>query len=158
MKGIVLAEMGHIVNALPPIDANGGKNSDVWSMRDHAHATILVQVGVSGGAVPTLKVQACDDFTPSNTSDMAFSYWAETTSDGDTLATKASATASGVALNTNNNIFYVIEVDASELPAGFPNMRVNLSDSAASTIMAVSVILTGARNSGDPANRRSAVA
>lgn len=157
MSRINLAEEAHVVNALPPVDLNGGKNTDVWDMKNYAKATIIVQVGVSAGAVPTMKVQACDNFTPSNPVDRAFDYYAETTSDGDTLATKASATSSGLALSTNNNIFYVIEFDARELGDGYSKMRLTFSDPSASVIGSVVAVLSGARFAGDPATHGSAI-
>lgn len=158
MSGFVLAEEAHVVNALPPIDLNGGKNTDVWDMADYASATIIVQLGVSAGAVPTMKVQACDDFTPSNTVDKAFTYYAETTSDGDTLAAKATAASTGLALSQNNNVYYVIEFDARELGDGYSKMRLSFSDPSASVIGSVVAILSGARFAGSPATHGTAIA
>ena len=57
-KGFVIAEEAHVVQALAPVDINGGVNSDVWSMENHAHATILVALGVTGGAT-TVTVEEC---------------------------------------------------------------------------------------------------
>lgn len=149
MKGWNLPEMGHIINALPPVDMNGGVNTDVWSMRDHAHASILIQVGVSTGAVPTFKLQACDDFVPSNTTDLPFNVYKCETAADDQFGSKVAVANTGVAMSTNNSIMYVIEVDASELPDGKPNLRVALSNSSASAIGSVAVVLSGARYAND---------
>ncbi len=154
MKGLYLADQAHFVNALPPVDLNGGKNSDVWSMKNHAHATIVVQVGVSGGAAPIFKVQACDDLVPSNTTDLAFRVYKEETSNGDTLGAKVEAASTGVQISTNNDIMYVVEVDASELTADKPYMRVAIADPSASIIGSVLAILSGSRY----ANEQSATA
>lgn len=158
MQGFTLAEQGHFVNALPPVDATGGKNSDVWSMREWAHATIIVQVGVSASTAPTLTLEACDNFTPSTTQAIPFKYWSEVDADGDTTATLASATTSGVVITTNNNVFLIAEVDARELPDGFSCMRAVLTSGAVSTIVSVGVILSGGRYAGNPVNVSSAIA
>jgi hypothetical protein len=49
-KGFVLAEEGHVVQALAPVDCNGGKSSDIWSMANYSHASIVLLLGVTGGA------------------------------------------------------------------------------------------------------------
>lgn len=149
MKGFSVAEMGHVINALPPVDLNGGKTSDVWSMKNHAHASILIQVGVSAGAVPTFKVQACDDFVPSNTTDLAFNVYKQETAAGDLIGSKVAVANTGVAMSTNNSIFYVVEIDASELPDGKPNLQVAFSDPSASVIGSVAAILSGSRFAND---------
>lgn len=148
MKGITLAEECHIVNALPPVDINGGKYTDVWSMENHSHATIIVQMGVTGAA-STITVEQCDDFTPTTSAAIAFSYYAETTAAGDTLGARTSATTAGFASSTNDNIFYVIEVDAAQLSAGYPCLRVAFSNPGVSTLANVCVILSGSRYAGD---------
>ena len=85
MAGINIAEMGHIVNILPPIDITGGAFSDVFSMENYAHATIIVQIGVSAAAFTKLIVEECDDFTPTNHTDIAHYIYKEETAEGDTL-------------------------------------------------------------------------
>ena len=145
MKGFVLAEAGHVINAVAPIDINGsGATSDVWSMRRYQHASIIVSLGVVGAAT-TVTVFECDDFVPTNATAIAFSYYAEVTAGGDVLEARAAATAAGFASSTNNGIFYVIEVDASQLSDGYPCMKVALSDPSAATLASVQVIQSGAR-------------
>lgn len=143
-----IAQSCHLVNALPPVDINGGVNTDIWSMKGHSHASIIISMGVTGAA-STVTLQECDDFTPSSSAAIAFDYYSETTDSGDTLGAKTSATASGFATSTNNNIMYVIEVDASQLSAGFPCLRVCFSDPSAATFATVQVVLSGSRYGGD---------
>lgn len=148
MSRMVIAEEGHEVLALAPVDINGGANSDVWSMAKHSHATIRVLLGVTGAA-STVTLQACDDFVPTATTDLAFNVYKEETAGGDTLGARTAVAATGFATSLNNGVFYLIEVDAIELPAGKPNLRLALSNPAQSTIAAVHVTLTGARYGGD---------
>ncbi len=144
-KGIVMAEELHFVNALAPIDIDDAQqNSDVWTMANHAHASIHIQIGVTG-ADTTVTVEECDDFTPSSSTAIAFSYYHEKTAGGDTLSARTAATSSGFATGTNDGIFFVIEIDASQLTDGFPALRVVLSDPGAATFGSIGVWLSGPR-------------
>lgn len=145
MKGFVIAEAGHVINAVAPIDINGaGATSDVWSMRRYQHASIILSLGVTGAAT-TVTVEECDDFTPTNSTAIAFAYYAEVTAGGDVLEARAAATVAGVACSTNDGVFYVIEIDASQLTDGYPCLRVKLSDPSAATLASVQVVLSGSR-------------
>jgi len=145
MKGISIAEACHVVNAIAPIDINGsGASSDIWTMENHSHCSIIVTMGVTGAAV-TITVDECDDFTPTNSTAIAFSYYAETTASGDTLSAKTAATTSGITGSTNDGIIYVIEIDADELTDGYPCLRVVLSDPAAATLASAVAVLSGGR-------------
>ena len=144
-----LAHEGHVVNALPPKDITGGAASDVWSMKKHKHASILVQVGVSAAAFTKIIVQACDDFTPSNTTDIAYRLYSEETAAGDTLGAAEAVAATGKTPSANDNIMYLIEVDADELPAGFPNLRVSLTNGANAVLASVVAFLSGSRYQED---------
>jgi len=142
MSRMVLAEQAHIINALAPVDINGGVNSAVWSMKNAAHATIIIKLGVTGAA-STVTVQECDDFTPSASTAIGFSYYAEDTASGDQLDDRATVENTGFATSTNNGIFYVIEIDAEQLTEGYPCLRVCFSNPGQSTFADVTVVLTG---------------
>lgn len=150
MKGINIAEFFHVVNILPPVDANdAAANSDVFSMKNFAHATIIVQCGVSAGAVPTITIEECDDFTPSNSTAIAFKAYKEETAAGDTLGARTAVASTGLAMGTDNGIMYVIEIDAAELSAGYENLRVCFTDPGASALISAVAILSGPRYAGD---------
>lgn len=144
MKGFHAAIDGHVVNALPPVDINGGKNSDVWDMGKHSHVSIIIQMGVTGAA-STVTVEACDDFVPTTTTAIAFAAYKEETADGDTLGAKVAVAAAGFASSLNNGILYVLEIDAAELPSGKEKLRVVLSDPSAATFGSIVAILSGSR-------------
>lgn len=145
MNRFVLAEEGHVVNLINPIDINGaGADSDVFSMEGYSHASIVVQLGVTGAA-STLTVYECDDFTPTNSTAIAFRYYAEATAGGDTLAAEAAATTSGISTGTADGIMYVIEIDAADLSDGYPCLQIKLSDPSAATVVSAVAILSGGR-------------
>jgi len=149
MSGINIAEQCHVVNILPPIDITGGATSDVFSMENYAHASIIVQVGVSAAAFTKLIVEACDNFTPSTHTDMAFNVYKEETDSGDTLGARDAVAAAGVTPSANDNIMYVIELDAAELGDGTDKLRLEITNGVNSVIASAVVILSGSRFAGD---------
>jgi hypothetical protein len=142
---MTIAEEAHVVNIIPPIDINGaGATSDYFSLKNYAHATILLTLGVTGAA-STVTLEESDDNAGSTTTAIAFSYYAETTAAGDTLGARTAATTAGFATSTNDSITYVIEVDASQLTNGYPYLVLKMTDPTAATLASAVAILTGAR-------------
>lgn len=145
MQGITLAQQGHIVNAIPPQDAAGTATGDRFSMANWRHASIIVSVGASAAA-PTILVKECTAASGGTATAIAFDYFAETTAAGDTLGTLQSATTAGIAGSANDNIFYVIELDARELSDGSPWVEVSVVvDSADAVDVCAIAVLTGGR-------------
>lgn len=148
-KGIVIAEECHVVNILPPQDVQAGVSSDVFSMKDHSHCTIIVQAGSTDADAGNVTVEQCDDFTPTTHPDLAsFAYYAETTAAGDTLAARASGAA--IDVSANDNVMYVIEIDAAELTVGtYSKLRISWSACGGATLGSAVAILSGSRYAGD---------
>jgi len=143
--GFPIAEGGHVVNAMAPIDITGGVFSDVWSMAHYDHCTIIVAIGVSAAAFTKIIVNACDDFTPSTRVPIAYGLYGEETAAGDTLGAREEVAATGKTPAAADGIFYVIEIDADQLPDGSPNLEVSLTNGANSVIASVLAILSGSR-------------
>src|SRR4030042_4867978 len=128
MPGICLAEEGHIVNILPPVDISGGVLSDIWSMENHAHCTIIVQVGVSGAAFTKIILNKGTTCVTGSGVAMAHTIYKEETASGDTLGAATAVLAAGTTPSANDNIFYVIEVDANEMGAGYSTLELSLTN------------------------------
>jgi len=149
MKGTTIAEQAHVVNALGPVDTGSvAKVSDYFCLKKYAHATIVVTTGAVTNAA-TITVEESDDKDGSNTTAIAFAYYAELTAAGDTLGNRTAATSAGFSTGTNNNCTFVIEIDAAELTDGYPYLVVKATNAAACLISIVA-ILSGARFQGDP--------
>lgn len=149
-KGTNMAEECHVVNILPPQDVSGAVSSDVFSMKNYSHATIIVQAGSTNADAGNVTIEECDDFTPTNDTAIDFSYYAETTAAGDTLGARtAAAAATGIDVSANDNITYVIEIDADQLSDGYPNLILKWSACGGATIASAVAILSGARYGGD---------
>lgn len=148
MKGFNIAEMGHVVNILPPQDVSGGVTSDVFSMKGYAHATIIVTAGSTNADAGNITIEECDNLTPTTDTAIAFNYYAETTDAGDTLGARTAATTAGIDVSGNDNITYVIEIDASELSDGYPCLELKWSACGGATYGSAVAILSGSRYAG----------
>ena len=148
-KGLNVAEQCHVVNILPPQDVAAGVSSDVFSMKNFSHATIIVTAGSTNADAGNVTVEQCDNFTPSTHPDLAaFAYYAETTAAGDTLAARASGAA--IDVSGNDNITYVIEIDAAELDVDtYGYLRISWSACGGATYASAVAILSGQRYAGD---------
>jgi hypothetical protein len=148
MKGINIAEQCHVVNILPPQSITDAVVSDVFSLKNYQHATIIVQAGSTNADAGNITIEECDDFTPTNDTAIGFTYYEETTAAGDTLSAKKTATTSGIDVSANDNITYVIEIDAAQLSDGYPNLILKWSAPGGATLVSAVAILSGARYAG----------
>lgn len=129
---------------------NTGPSTDIVSLESASEVTFLVYQsgGTTGCAAVT--VDACDDFTPSNTTAIAFRYRkiAGSTS-SDSAGAVTAATASGFVTTAAEAALYEIHVRASELPAGKPNVRLTCTESVNDPVNgSVVIILDGLRYGG----------
>lgn len=150
MKGINIAEELHVINILPPQSIAGAVTSDVFSLKNYQHATIIVTAGSTNADGGNITIEECDDFGPTNDTAIDFYYYAEETAAGDTLGarTKAAA-ATGIDVSGNDNITYVIEIDASELSDGYPCLYLKWSAPGGATLVSAVAVLSGARYAGE---------
>ena len=144
--GINLAEAGHIVNILPPIDITGGVLGDRFSMANHARATIIVQIGVSAAAFTKIIINEANAATSGTAQAIAFNVYKEETAAGDTLGARTAVAAAGVTPNAADTIFYVIDIDARELTDGFNFIELSLTNGVNAVLASAVAILTGSRH------------
>lgn len=146
-QGFNIAEQGHDVNVLPPIDINGGAVGDRFTMKNYGHASILVQIGVSGAAFTKIIVKECTLASGGTATAIAYSIYKEETAAGDTLGARTAVAAAGYTPSANDTIFYRIEIDARELSDGFEWLEVSLTNASANSVLAaISAQLSGARH------------
>ena len=145
-----LAECCHVVNILPPQSIVAAVTSDVFSLKNYSHVSIVVTAGATNADAGNITIEECDDFVPTNDTAIPFRYYAEETAAGDTLGAKQSAeAATGIDVSANDNITYVIEIDATELSAGYPNLILKWSIPGGATLVSAVAILSGARYAGE---------
>jgi hypothetical protein len=150
MKGFVIAEEGHVVNILPGVNITGGQTAQAFSMKEHGHVSILVQIGVAAGAFTKILVNECSNAAGANPAPIPFALYAqETSGDGnDVLGARQQIAATGYTPAAGSAIFYVIEIDASELAQGFPYLQLQLTNGAVATIVSAVAVLSGSRFAG----------
>jgi hypothetical protein len=145
-QGFSIGEgQGHLVLGVAPVDIDAGaQTSDAFSMSNYSHATIIIALGVTGAAsTVTVKENTAADGT--GAAAIAFSYYGEAVAGGDTTGARTAATSSGFATATTDGIFYIIELDATELSDGSEWVTVHMSDPGTATFGSIIVVLSGAR-------------
>lgn len=147
-----MLEYSHTVQALAPdADALAGTvNTDVIGLTKYHRVRFVIQIGVGATGATLVKVQACDDFTPTATSVIAARYRIATS--GDSFGAWTALTTSGLTVGAASNQTIEIDVQDDELPAGYPNVRLNMVESTDSPVdAAISAILLNPRYPGEPA-------
>lgn len=141
MKGFSIAERGKPVAGLAPVDIGGvAKTSDYWSMENYSHVSIIVYCGAITNS-STIILYESDDASGSSKTAIAFDVYQITAG---VTGTKSRNAATGLVTGTTNGSMWVIEVDASELSAGYPFMTM-VTDTAAANVLTIIPILSGAR-------------
>ena len=148
-----MMEALHLVKGLDPVaDAfTGTVNSDVVSMKGHGRVRFTVYTGVGATGTSTFTVDACDDFVPTNTTAIAF--WSREILSGDTEGAVTRRAAAGFTNTAGNSKIIQIEVEAKDLPAGKPNVRLHAVESVDSPVLGGILIEMGGkptRYSKDP--------
>lgn len=160
MIGFNLSEAGHIVNVIPPVDGNAGAPvaAQGFHLKNYAHASIIIQIGVTTAAPTSIILVSSTAASAGTTTQLAFRYYSQTTAgkDKDVLSSTptTAVAATGIATPTaNDNVFYVIELDASELPDGQPYLQLQVTCAASSFLVSAVAILSGGRQqyAGSPA-------
>jgi hypothetical protein len=152
MKGLVVAEQGHVVQVLAPVDITGGKVCQAFKMAKYQHATIIVEIGVSAAAFTKIIVSAGTATAAVGTpvagaTAIPFAIYKQETAGeaNDVLGARTAVAAAGYTPSANDGIFYVIEIDGNELPDGSPYVQLSLTNGSNSVIASAIAILTGAR-------------
>ena len=132
---MTFGQKNKLVCALPPVaDAFAGTaNSDVVLLEKYNHVTFQILTGASTTANGVVTVQACDDTTPSTTSNIAFNYISFTGgADDDTQSDLTEADSTGFAMTASAaEGMYLIEVDAAAIEgdvAGYKGVRVTVTE------------------------------
>ncbi len=151
-----VAEDGAIVTLYTPRDLNplaAAKSPVVVSMRNFAHASIIISIGVDGPiAAAVITLESCSNLTPSVATAIMFRYYRYETSqiaaNGDVhgaLTWTTTAAAGLIPVATALSAIYDIELDAEELLAGHMGFRLAIADPAAASVCSAIAVLSGPR-------------
>lgn len=147
--GFYVAQAGHVVPLIAPVDITGGKTSPAFSMAKYAHASIILAIGVSAAAEGAVTLNACADAAGTGPTAIPFNVFKCETTASDVLGAKVACTAAGFTPVATDGIFYVIEVDAQQLPQGLPYLQLACADTTNSVIASAFAILSGPRQASD---------
>ena len=147
MHGFKIAEQGHVVSMLSPVDVIAATSSEVINLENWSHVSFICMKGAGSSA--TIVVEECDDFVPTNVATIPYSYAQEATAAGDTLTALAAAGTAGIASGTASGVLLVIEIDADELSDGFPYIRLKCADPGTSHLGTWVAICSGGRYQED---------
>jgi hypothetical protein len=146
-KGYYLSQEAHVINLIPPVSLSATTTSRKFSLANWRHASILIQLGVTG-TTPTITLNASDNGSPETLTALPFNlHKCETdylAANADVLGARVATAAAGFQPAGTDNIFYVIELDADTLPQGSPYVEVVLT-SPTTCITSVAVVLSGGR-------------
>jgi hypothetical protein len=141
-----VAEQGHVVPFLYPISMNGiATEPEYVNMKNYSHIDIIIALGTTNGAAVTFTVKY--SATASGGTAMPFAYYKGITASTDTLAARAAATTAGFAASNDSvtNSFYVISIDAAEIPDGYNFIGLVASGAATTTPGCAVGIMSGSR-------------
>ena len=146
---VLTQEVLMVTGLVPAADRyNTGQASDVVSMKNYGHLTAVLNEGAGGTGTVKLEVYACDDLVPSNRVAIPFKYKLNTT--GDTWGSLVEAAATGYTTIAGANKKVAIEIDARELPQGYPCVQIQSTEVVDSPCVAgLEFMLSKPRYAGD---------
>lgn len=144
-----LAQSGHVVLALAPVDITGGVHSAAINFSKYSHLSAILAIGVSAAAPGLVTVEACTAQDGTGATAIAFDVFKSETAAGDVLGARTSVTATGFTPVAADGIFYVIELDRAAMPAGYKYVRVSVANTSNSVIASIVFVLSGASYAGD---------
>ncbi len=147
--GFYSAQAGHWVPLIGPVDETGGKTSAAFSLGMYAHASILVVIGVSAAAPGAVTLNACSNAAGAGATLIPFNVFKCEAANSDVLGAKVACTTAGFTPPATDNIFYIIEIDAQQLPQGLPYLQLVEADTTNSVINAAFALLSGPRQASD---------
>jgi len=145
--GQVLSNIVRVVPVLAPVDANGAtKTGTEINMGIYDHVMFILQIGnIAGDA--TLTIEECSAAAGTGNTARAFNYRVYAAIDTDTIGAITAATSGGLTLAnaSYDNKTVVVEIDSSELTAGYPFVRVIVTPASAATLISCVAICSGSR-------------
>jgi hypothetical protein len=154
-KGFRVAESGHPVNVLPPVDITGGTTTQAVDLALAGHVSFILQIGVSAAAPGLITAQAGSataavGATVAGATTLPFRVYKQETAGAshDVLDAGTDVPTTGFQPAATDGIFYVIEIDADALPAGKPYVQLALANTTNSVIASAVAILSGLRYAG----------
>ena len=136
-------ERRHIVGLADPVDTTSSTvTSDIVSLKNYHGGEFLVYFGDITGDTVVVTVDECDDVSASNSTAIAFNYrLSGATGTSDAYGAITAATSTGVTISaTDDNKILAISIDASELSAGFPCVRIVADPGGSASAVEIAIL------------------
>ena len=149
-RGFNIAEEGHVVQLVTAENVSGGVTSQVFSMSRAAKCCILLGFGAESAAEGNLQLFACTDTTGATKIAIPYDLYKQETSGtaNDVLSARTPVPATGYALPGTAGTFYVLHVQADQLPQGYPELQLDIPDGSNTDFASAFAVLTGVRYQG----------
>lgn len=125
---------------------NGNGGTKPVRLSDYKQALFAIEQKTAGSntGIATITVEACDDATPSNTTAIAFDYVKnESCATADAMNARTAVTSAGFVTTANKDALYLIDVRASDLPDGYPFVRVKVNEEVNDPVLGSILIVCG---------------
>lgn len=136
-------ERRHIVGLATPVDTTSTTvTSDIVSLKNYHGGEFILYFGTITGDTVVVTVEECDDVTPSNNTAIAFNYrksGATLVSDAYGDITASASTGVTIAATDDDKIL-AISLDASELSAGFPCVRIVADPGGSASAVEIAIL------------------
>ena len=138
-----MLETLHFAKGIDPVaDAFAGtKRSDVYSMRDHERLVFLFYCGVGATGTSTIKVNSCDDVTP--TTRTAIGFWSREITATDVQGAITRRAAAGYVNTAGSSKLIALEVAAEDLEDGDGFVEIEFAESVDSPVLGGVCVIAG---------------
>lgn len=138
MKGLFI-EQSHVevgIAAVADVFGADGVGSDIFNMKDHNRIVFIIHWGVGATGVNKFTVQACDDVSASNTTEIGFHYRILTAAGAPGAVTAQATAATGYSNVAGSNQVILIEVTAAQVFAtGYQYVRLYADETTDSPVL-----------------------
>lgn len=137
-----MKEITHLVKGLDPVEDafDGTVSSDIVSMKNYGYVEFVIYKGAGDTGTSAITVEACDDVSATNTTDIEFKYQAITSDD--THGSITDATTTGFTTSAGGSQLYRVMVDASQLAdTGYEFVRVTATEDANGPVVGAILII-----------------
>ena len=150
-RGFNIAQEGHTVLVLAPSSISGGEVGQIFSMRNAAKCNIIIAFGALAAVEGTIQLFACSDIAGDNPQAIGFDRFQQLLGGpgNDVLAAHQVITSAGYTPSDVPNTVDVLHLQADQMPAGFPYLKLVVNDGTNADYATAIAILSGVRFQGE---------
>lgn len=150
-RGINIALEAHPIQILAPQNISGGVSAQPFHLKEAAKCNILLAFGAVTAQEGPITLLAGTDSTFATSVPVPFDVYKQENSGtgNDVLAPRLAVPATGFTPAGGANEFYVLHLQADQLPQGYPWLKLQIADGTNTDYGTAFAILTGLRFQGE---------